>query len=119
MEPSDEIEQAGRKFHIDILLILLSILPVLFSFAASVITSDGQWFQRSGSLMVLFAALLEFRQMYFARPYPSNFMFINGKPQIMLPELSLRRKQLGLVALILVIVGTSIWGYGEIPFNHE
>jgi hypothetical protein len=69
------------------------------------------WFQRSGSLVVLFAAIGEY--------YVSN-MRVTLRPAgyvgitAMENELSFSVKFFHSVALTLVVMGTIIWGYGDL-----
>ena len=53
----------------DITWVALGLASVFVSAIASFISGDGHWFQRSGSLLVLFSVVLEFRQSQIANGF--------------------------------------------------
>lgn len=100
------------------LLIIAFVVPVvsvLFDLCAT--RSDPfYWFQRSGSITVLFAVIAEyflFRVGADINPPPSSYvaeMKWNDK-------YGAKHRTCSVLALVLVVLGTFIWGYGDIPFR--
>ncbi len=102
-----------------LLFISLSIVPPLFSlfeFLMPATENFSTWFQRSGSIMVVFALLAEMRAynmtMVLKPGVPVEPHFTKAKSkyswQIQLSNIS---------AFTLIAFGTLIWGYGDIPFK--
>ena len=103
---------------LDFLIIAAALVPAAISLALDLIVpSDFYWFNRAGSLMVLFAVILEFRQEYFAQPTRSKGYMEQGVGLLIPTELSRFRKNLRWTAVTLAILGTVIWGYGDVPFR--
>uniref|UniRef100_U1KRN0 Uncharacterized protein n=1 Tax=Pseudoalteromonas citrea DSM 8771 TaxID=1117314 RepID=U1KRN0_9GAMM len=71
------------------------------------------WFQRSGSITVVFALLCEFKlfpvnnSLYISRIHFNDFSQLKEK-------YGLLHNILSMIALILMILGTIIWGYGDL-----
>lgn len=58
---------------IDFALLVACFGCVAISFLYSLISKEGEWFQRSGSLLVLFSVALEIRQTQARRPTPAGW----------------------------------------------
>lgn len=84
---------------------LLAVGPVVVSFAASWLTGDGQWFQRSGSLMVLFSVALEYRRRQLQG---------TGTPSTHGTWLFWRK--IPYICYLSIFAGTLIWAYGDLLF---
>ena len=99
---------------VELALILLSMGPVMMSAYMSVVTGDGHWFQRSGSLMVLFSAAVEYRRSVLrARAADS------GDPRLKAAVAARSRPIWGSVPYVCylqILLGTLIWGYGDLLF---
>lgn len=77
------------------------------------IITKPEWFQRSGALMVLLAGLLAYRSL--TRHYQKFFNnMLRGYP------LSTSRNQriVDFLTLVVSILGTLVWGYGDLVFRH-
>lgn len=85
---------------------LLAVGPVVVSFAVSWLTGDGQWFQRSGSLMVLFSVAVESRRRQLQQA---------GNPVGRGTWLFWR--QIPYICYLSIFMGTLIWGYGDLLFE--
>lgn len=97
-------------------LLLVSISVPFLSIYGVLIPENEQlsaWFQRSGSLSVLFAALTEYKLFKLhGHFYPTG----------LLPEDAYRFRQkygaiytsYNILAAVMVLVGTFIWGYGDL-----
>ena len=105
------------NLYIDYLLILAIVSSLLVSLGISVAQNSGEWFQRSGSLIVLFSVVLEIRQTLAKQPIPSEKVFVGGLPAATSPPVSKSRKWFHRVAWFGIVVGTLIWGYGDLFFN--
>ena len=101
---------------ISIALVLICSLAILVSAVASHCLGDGQWFQRSGSLCVLFAVILEIHQSVLREPQPSSTVSVEGSPAMMSPEVSTLDGWFRRFAWLGIISGTVIWGYGDLVF---
>jgi len=86
------------------LLIVLAIAPTTVSFVVDLNLDNPDWFNRSGSIMVLFGAWLEMTQI---RPD----MRIGGNGVIII------KSKIDYLAFTLIILGTIIWGYGDLIFK--
>ena len=75
-------QQSGENGVLpDITWVVLGLTSVFVSAIASFISGDGHWFQRSGSLLVLFSVVLEFRQSQIAKPSASKTFSLIINPQ--------------------------------------
>ena len=108
-----------KEYRIDILFTLLAILPVIFSFYIDMNTAENgyYWFQRSGSIMVLFAVALDFEQSKYIKRQSSNSVFIGNQPTITGRILSITRTYIQRFSIVLIVIGTAIWGYGDLLFK--
>lgn len=118
-----------RKINIE----LLTTLPLLFlSIAIPIAAWHGVyqydedvtiWFQRSGSLMVFFSVWLEYKLFKI-----SNLTNPISKDGLTFEDLAhrdalnnhygVRLKSYKYVSAVLAIIGTVIWGYGDILMKH-
>jgi hypothetical protein len=103
---------------VELALILLSVGPMMMSAYVSYVTGDGHWFQRSGSLMVLFSAAVEYRRSYQRKLAADSSSDEHGE--------ALRRavkaqsqpfwRSIPYVCYLQIFLGTLIWGYGDLLF---
>ena len=101
----------------DFLLVAFAIIPAAYSLYLDVNGSNESWFQRSGSLMVLFAVLLQLNLLKYSEVEESSGVFIEGKPAMKSRPLPPLKKAMQLLAFILAALGTFIWGYGDLLFK--
>lgn len=114
---SDLRESLSKDYWLEWTLTALAVLPALGSLLLCWQLSDGgTWFQRSGSLMVLFAVWLEFRQAKAA----IRKIIENATQSILAVAPSFRMDPVQSlfqnIAIGLAILGTIIWGYGDLLF---
>jgi len=108
-----------KVYKTDITLALLAVLPAGISLGLDLLQSnDYFWFQRSGALMVLFGVLLDFNQNQYQKTQESTGVKINGIPAIIGSSMPLARKRIQVFSIALAVLGTFIWGYGDIPFKN-
>ena len=101
-----------KQFEIEILLLFISIIWVFISLFIS-----ENWFARSGSIMVLFSVIIEYRLL------KAHNDMVNRKVQA---SVHTRRalkitvleehKKISFITHIFLVVGTLIWGYGDLIF---
>ena len=104
------------KYNIEVIL-AVALAFSLYSFLTT--GTDGSWFARSGSIMVLLAVIAEF-QVNAARESSvetSSFARIEGAAIVVKRELSPRYNALAKIAHIEIVLGTVIWGYGDCFFK--
>ena len=106
-----------KNYKVDILLASLAVFPTVISLIVDLICSNEYfWFQRSGSVMVLFAVILDFNQSRYAENKSSTNVIIQGVPALIGVALTEPRKKIQIFSIFLAVLGTFIWGYGDIPF---
>ena len=108
-----------KEYWIDILFTLLAVVPVIYSFYIDINTVQNEyyWFQRSGSIMVLFAVALDFEQSKYTKTQSSSSLMVEGKPAIVGQVLSTTRIYIQRFSIVLIVLGTAIWGYGDLLFK--
>jgi len=106
-----------RRFFI--LFVVISIVtPVLSVFDAFRPASEtfATWFQRSGSIMVVFALISEMRAYQMFDIFkPAGYVDITYTETE--KKYSSQVTMCNIIAFTLIVVGTLIWGYGDIPFK--
>ena len=100
-------------------LLLAGIGAVLGSAYFIHASGDGEWFQRSGSLLVLFSVVVEIRQTLAQQPNPSPSVFSGGEPVLRQSPISAASKWLHRSAWAGIVIGTCIWGYGDLIWCSE
>ena len=99
---------------VELLLILLSVGPVMMSAYMSFVTGDGHWFQRSGSLMVLFSVAVEYRRaVQRARAIDSTG---NRLKAVVEAQSKPVWRSVPYICYLQILMGTLIWGYGDLMF---
>jgi len=100
----------------EILLLILAYVTPLVFFGYSCFTSEGHWFSRSGSLMVVFGAIVEYRN-FGVQQYLREKRDETWKPrETFIKELK-KRQPFDILTLSSLVIGTVIWGYGDLVFN--
>ena len=109
-----------KEYKWDIAFVILAVAPLLISLGIDIfVTNEYYWFQRSGALTVLFAALLGFHQdKHFITQEDESYR-VNEKPIITGKTLTEYRKKLKFLAIVLALSGTLIWGYGDLLFKYN
>ncbi|RNL61411.1 hypothetical protein [Zhongshania marina] len=110
-------EKEAKKYRTLALLFIgfYILIPILALMGAMKPESEalGIWFQRSGSVMVLFASIAEFFSVkmhgVFNPAHLTNEPLFNTKLKF-----SLQSFKLMAVSAVLIGLGTLIWGYGDI-----
>jgi hypothetical protein len=100
---------AWRELWVDVLLLVIGCLFPVISFVIDMRLSQRDWFQRSGAVTVLFAALVGYRSL--AKHYRK--LYLNAKLKREPLWTSRNQSRVDYAALALSLVGTAIWGYGD------
>lgn len=104
----------------DVGLCAVAVLAPLVSALVSFRTGNGLWFARAGSLTVLFAAAVQFRlaqQSDAGHRRAQMSLAIGGLP--LGGDVSSLQTWLARISLWLMIVGTLVWGYGDLLFGKQ
>ena len=80
---------------------------------------NSEWLQRAGSVVVCLSVWLEIQQQLAKAPVVNTSVRINGMPTLSAPDVPKARKVLHLIAWGGLLVGTLIWGYGDLLFQFE
>lgn len=100
----------------DVLILLIAASFAGFSFFISISLSDPQWFERSGSIVALLAAIVEYRQFSRGENEKSSIPLSEMRINQTLPGTQSKSdKVISRIGLIILCLGTVIWGYGS-PF---
>lgn len=116
IEMREAEESIKKQFYSCIPLFILAVGIPLAAYNAWLIPiseTEGSWFQRSGSLAVLFAVWMEYNLMKV-----NEYITLPGiavSEQIRVSDKYKRTyKVLQYSAIVLVFIGTFIWGYGDL-----
>ncbi len=110
-----------KNYKIDLIFIGLATIPIMLSLTYDIYcVNNNHYFQRSGSLMVIFSVILEFIQLKYQVIKSSDQLQLKreGKIWDVLygKDLPIERIHFQKIAFALMILGTLIWGYGDLPF---
>ncbi|MUK70253.1 hypothetical protein [Aliivibrio fischeri] len=124
MELIDIKKKVNKTIFTSVIVLLLGLLgPILAWFGVFQLeTNSAVWFQRSGSITVLFAVWAEYKLFKLAEL--TNPMSQNGntwddmrKSDVLQASYSKYIQGIKYFAAVLAIAGTVIWGYGDLLFQ--
>jgi len=99
---------------VDLILILFALSILIASILGLFGTPINDWFARSGSILVLVGAILEYRCNKFSQiAIEESVRFSSGIGGSAIFALAWHRIAIKYIAHTLVVIGTLIWGYGE------
>ena len=106
-----------RKYIFEWWLIVIALLVALASIIADLYYGEHNWFARSGSIIVLLTAVVEFKvsthiyedfqRAQYQQSIVNLHVPLKGKP-------TKNRKNLTVATYLLLVLGTIIWGYGDL-----
>lgn len=100
--------------------LLVAYVACLGSAIVSLRTGDGSWFARSGSLMVLLAAVAEYWNFGVTQKLNERAVeatkYYNATPEKW--RVPTKRRFVHGALVFTLIAGTLIWGYGDLLFSH-
>ena len=77
------------------------------------------WFQRSGSILVIFAIMSEFILLsLYSTIYPGDNTWTDENHQVIVNKYKTKYNLLSFFSSALAIIGTIIWGYGDIIIKN-
>jgi len=109
-----------RKYTIEWSLIGVAIFIAVISVIADYYSTDYNWFARSGSVVVLLAAFIEFKVSPHIYDDIQRAQFLQSTvklPVAFKAKPTKSRRNVSLVAHVLLITGTIIWGYGDLIWS--
>ncbi|MFT6988005.1 MAG: hypothetical protein ACJAT7_003871 [Psychromonas sp.] len=109
-----------RKYTIEWSIIGVAILIAVISVIADYYSTDCNWFARSGSVVVLLAAFVEFKVSSHIYEDIQRAQVIQSHTNISIPlkaKPTKPRRNVLFAAHILLITGTIIWGYGDLIWS--
>jgi hypothetical protein len=119
MDREEVLAKAG-KFKIEALFLLLAYVVMFISASVSIRTGDASWFARSGSIAVLISAIIEFRnysvQQKLNEIAQESSAYWGAKPEKW--KVPVGRKIFDKTVLFTVVLGTVVWGYGDLFFKY-
>lgn len=109
--PANQLKSAV----VDIFLVLLASFVVGLSLLMQSIDSATNWFLRSGAVVVLIGAVMEFRHNAFQHSIDmTSIRWASGVGGPVIFEPSHLRRILGYIAHLFVVIGTFIAAYGDL-----
>lgn len=106
-----------KKNKFEITWLGLAFLCVIISIVVSLAWPQGNWFCRSGAVMVLLSVIVEFHLGKLQQESNTSAIQIAGVVGVPYSgDLPLIKQYLAKTAHIFVIMGTLIWGYGDLIF---
>jgi len=99
------------------LIFLLAFIVLIGSLFHSMVTNDPQWFQRSGSIIVLLGVLIVARRVIrLGKDYQNEDWNLPDESSEGKKVLLDQRSEF-IIGPIIAVVGTIIWGYGDLIFK--
>ena len=106
-----------RDAALDIVLLLLLTFVLVISATLQGAQPETNWFMRSGAIMVLVGAVLEYRHNGFLRKADTeSIKWASGVGGPVIFEQPTFRKVLGYLAHVCVVVGTFVAAYGDLIY---
>ena len=102
-----------------VLLLVFGYGFVVESFFWSVDSGLGEWFQRSGSILVLVCAGSEFLLKKLTNPVTNTWVKVSGMPVATARPHSKGINLLHFISFTGIILGTFVWGYGDLVIHYE
>ena len=112
----ESLDKKKMGICIDLALIAFESLALIVSLWFSVTLREGEWFQRSGAIVVLISVILEIRQSLAKQPQANSWVTINKSPVVTEKHIPTERKLFHWIAWVGIVIGTLIWGYGDLFF---
>ena len=113
----ESFEKKKMGICIDLALIAFESLALIVSLWSSVTLREGDWFQRSGAIVVLISVLLEIRQSIAKQPQANSKLSAGGNPVMTKQHIPTVRNLFHWIAWSGIVIGTLIWGYGDLFFE--
>lgn len=102
-----------RALASDLVLVALGILAMAVSFCVDANRGTHDCFARSGAIAALLSGIVAYRSLN--KHYRK---FLNYADLAQVPTTSRNQRIVDWLTLCLSIIGTLVWGYGDILFNR-
>src|SRR5881397_1775014 len=112
VSPIPRAKTEWRKLWIDITLFVLAMAFMLLCYWSDVSAGRPDWFHRSGAVAVLLSGVLAYRSL--GRHYEK---FFNAEVRGHVLRTSRGQLWLDGLTLVLSVLGTAVWGYGDKLFE--
>ncbi|MDO6536939.1 hypothetical protein [Alteromonas stellipolaris] len=109
-----------RKYQSEWSIIVVAILVAIISVITDYYSTGYNWFARSGAVVVLLAAFVEFKISSHIYEDIQRAQFMQSKINMAIPlkaKPTKPRRNVSFAAHILLVVGTIIWGYGDLIWS--
>jgi hypothetical protein len=119
MIPPDYEKDIRRAFLQVLILCLCAVVPPLFSLTGILAPEEetlGQWFQRSGAVMTVLAAFAQFKASGIATMIAGGTFAETWEAY---HKYSRFQTLAAWLSLILIVIGTVIWAYGDLLFPES
>lgn len=103
---------------IDSVLLLLGFGWGVLGFTWACKLDNGLWFSRSGSVIVLLCVIVEFRLGNLRQLGYEDAQKASQHDIVSSGMLPIHKKLIGWIAHVQIILGTIVWGYGDLLFHH-
>lgn len=117
----EKILSEASKFSLEVFFLILAYIIMIISAIVSAKTGDGLWFGRSGSLAVLISAIIEYRnysiQQKLNEIAQESTAYYDSEPEKW--KIPLSRKMFDRTVLSTIVIGTLVWGYGDLLFRSS
>ena len=114
--PIESFDRKKMGICTDLALIAFESLALVVSIWFSVTLREGEWFQRFGAIVVLISVILEIRQSMAKQPEATGVL-VNNNPVMTEPHFPTVRNLFHWIAWGGIVIGTLIWGYGDLFFE--
>lgn len=112
-----EYEKRIRRAFLQVsVLCLCAVIPPLLSMLGSFrpqAESPGQWFERSGAVMTVFAVFAHFKADTIATMIAGGTL---GESWEAYHKYKRHQAVVAGLSLVLMVIGTVVWGYGDLLF---
>jgi len=106
-----------RDSYLDMFVIVAALAFVVVSFLEHVKNPSENLFSRSGAVLVLFGAFMEYRQSKFERnAFEHSVLYSGGIAGYTVFGLPRHRSVIAFIAHLYILGGTVIWAYGDLLF---
>jgi hypothetical protein len=101
---------------IDYLLLGIAFLWAVCGYILACKLDNGLWFSRSGSIVVLFCAIVEYRLWSLQQLGHTNAQKAFSQGIVSSGMIPSHKKRIGWITHVQIVIGTLIWGYGDLLF---
>jgi hypothetical protein len=109
-----------REYTFEWCIIVVSILIAIDSVIADFYSTSYNWFARSGSVVVLLAAFVEFKISSHIYDDIQRAQFMQEQTKMSVPfkaKPTKSKRKVSLVAHVLLVTGIIIWVYGDLIWS--